>query len=181
MWTKCNFLFTVLRDNFPFQSKVHQTSSDQPGKNKKILYSEKDAPHHSSQGHRVYSVISYNSSCAVVLNTRLVFWSWFNESLCNFCFSLEMHSIVQYVNPNSNVTIPNPNKQSRSTALITLQASGLSMNISRYTKEGKQFVIYCRIRFKNIITFKFLFSKKTTTETLYSIFKMIHIELNRMD
>lgn len=44
MWTKCNFLFTVLRDNFPFQSKVHQTSSDQPGKNKKILYSEKDAP-----------------------------------------------------------------------------------------------------------------------------------------
>ena len=49
-----------------------------------------------------------------------------------------MHSIVQYVNPNSNVTIPNPNKQSRSTALITLQASGLSMNISRYTKEGKQ-------------------------------------------
>lgn len=71
-----------------------------------------------------------------------------------------MHSIVQYVNPNSNVTIPNPNKQSRSTALITLQASGLSMNISKYTKEGKQFVIYCRIRFKNIITFKFLFSKK---------------------
>ncbi|CAH3031687.1 unnamed protein product, partial [Pocillopora meandrina] len=74
-----------------------------------------------------------------------------NQSVMLIKKNLEMHSIVQYVNPNSNVTIPNSNKQSRSTALITLQASGLSMNISRYTKEGRLAV--SMVIYKNQISY----------------------------
>lgn len=55
--------------------------------------------------------------------------------------SLEILTIIEYVNPNNNVTIPDPKKQAWSTALITFQASGLSRDISNDTNEGKSFVI----------------------------------------
>ncbi|XP_022794228.1 uncharacterized protein LOC111332988 [Stylophora pistillata] len=70
-----------------------------------------------------------------------------NQSVMLIKRNLEIHSIMQYVNPNSNVTIPNSNKQPRSTPLITLQASGLPMDITKETKEGR--LVVSMVIYKN--------------------------------